>query len=218
MDIFGSKWNNHTERIRENWLESVTETDTVIIPGDVSWGMKTEEAKDDFLFLESLPGKKILSKGNHDFWWQTMRKLNALMLRLDIKSISFLHNNAYVCEDFIICGTRGWFVDTTYTPEDEKIVNRESERLRLSLTEGKKLSERFPGKELLCFLHYPPAYGGMECERITAVLREFSIKRCFYGHLHTVAEDRLMHKIGVTELKLIAADRLVFTPFLIKPR
>ena len=217
MDVFGLKWNNHTERIRNAWISLVKETDTVIIPGDVSWGMKVSESEGDFLFLESLPGKKIISKGNHDFWWQTMNKLGALMMRLDIKSISFLHNNAYLCEEFIICGTRGWMVDTGYSPEDEKIVNREAERLKLSLNEGKKLQSLYPDKEILCFLHYPPAYGGIECERICAVLREYAVKRCFYGHLHTVAAERLVHQIGTTKLKLIAADWLNFTPFLITP-
>jgi len=217
MDVFGSKWNNHTERIKENWIATVGRDDTVIIPGDVSWGMKTDDAVGDFLFLESLPGKKIISKGNHDYWWQSMKKLGELMHRLEIESISFLYNNAYVCEDFIICGTRGWFVDVAYTPEDEKIVNREAERLKLSLNEGKKLQEANLDKEILCFLHYPPAYGSVECHKISDVLREYNIKRCFYGHLHTVINDRLTHRIGNTALKLIAADQINFTPFLIKP-
>lgn len=217
MDVFGAKWNNHTERIKENWLSVVKENDTVIIPGDLSWGMKTTDAAGDFLFLESLPGKKIISKGNHDYWWQTMKKLSAFLESLNIKSITFLHNNAYLCEDFIICGTRGWFIDTAYTPEDEKIVNREAERLKLSLNEGLKIKEKHPEKEILCFLHYPPAYGGIECAKICDVLREYKISRCFYGHLHTVSEEKLKHQLGTTKLKLIAADRLNFKPLLIEP-
>lgn len=217
MDVFGAKWHNHTERIRQNWLSLINSEDTVIIPGDVSWGMKTQDAVKDFLFLESLPGKKIISKGNHDYWWQTMKKLNEFMLKLDIKTISFLFNNAYLCEDFILCGTRGWFVNTVYAPEDEKIVNREAERLKLSLNEGKKLHEKYPGKEILCFLHYPPSYAGIECEKIANVLKEYNINRCFYGHLHTVIQNRLTTKIGTTSLKLISADQIDFTPFLIQP-
>lgn len=217
MDVFGFKWNNHTERIRENWLATVGREDTVMIPGDLSWGMKTDDAVGDFLFLESLPGKKIISKGNHDYWWQSMKKLNEFLDDYNIKTISFLHNNAYVCEDFILCGTRGWFVETTYTPEDEKIVNREAERLRLSLNEGKKLLQTYPDKEILCFLHYPPVYGGIECKKICDVLREYEIRRCFYGHLHTVYEEKIAQRIGSTDLKLISADQINFKPFLIKP-
>lgn len=217
MDVFGAKWNNHTERLRENWISLVDNDDTVVIPGDVSWGMKTKDASQDFLFLESLPGKKIISKGNHDYWWQTMKKLNSFISDLGIKSISFLHNNAYVCEDFIICGTRGWFIDTEYKPEDEKIVNREAERLKTSLNAGKELQENNPEKEIICFLHYPPSYGRIECKKIADVLREYKIKRCFYGHLHTVSPEKLTHRLGNAQLKLIAADWLNFTPFLIKP-
>jgi len=218
MDVFGVKWKNHTERIRENWLSTIRSEDTVIIPGDVSWSKKTVDATEDFLFLESLPGKKIISKGNHDYWWQTMKKLNEFMLKLDIKTVAFLYNNAFVCEDFIICGTRGWFVDTVYTPEDEKIVNREAERLKLSLGEGIKLQEEHPDKEILCFLHYPPAYGGIECQKITAILKEYKINRCFYGHLHTVIPERLTKKIGTTELTLVAADQIDFMPLLISTK
>lgn len=213
MDVFGFKWNNHTERIKENWQKTVSESDTVIIPGDISWGMKIKEAEEDFLFLESLPGKKIISKGNHDFWWQTMKKLDEFSTRLGIKSVSFLYNNAYLCENLIIAGTRGWFVDSAYTPEDEKIVNREAERLRLSLSAAKKLSLENGEKEIVCFLHYPPAYGGVVCKKIAEVLEEYQIKRCFYGHLHTVSEEKLIKKLGCTELTLIAADRIGFCPF-----
>jgi hypothetical protein len=214
MDVFGEKWANHTERIKENWLSLVGESDTVIIPGDVSWGMNNSDSKSDFLFLDSLPGKKIISKGNHDFWWQTMKKLNAFMQELNIRSVSFLHNNAYVCEDFIVCGTRGWLLEGN-TPEDEKLINRESERLKKSLDEGLKLREKHPDNEILCFLHYPPAYGGVCCEKICDILKKYRIERCYYGHLHTVVPDRLTHRIGQTQLKLISADSLNFTPYLI---
>lgn len=217
MDIFGEKWNNHTEKIKKNWHSTVKEDDTVVIPGDVSWGMKNEDTADDFLFLESLPGKKIISKGNHDFWWQTLKKLNNFTKELGIESVKFLHNNSYLCEDFIICGTRGWFVENNYSPEDEKIVNREAERLKLSIKAGKSLLGDNPDKEIVCFLHYPPVYGGIECEKICDILREQKIKRCFYGHLHTVIDDKLTNRIGQTQLKLISADRLNFKPFLIKP-
>ncbi|MDD4163698.1 MAG: metallophosphoesterase [Eubacteriales bacterium] len=217
MDVFGDKWSNHTERIRENWVATVSNDDTVVIPGDVSWGMKTDDAVQDFLFLDSLPGKKIISKGNHDYWWQSMKKLGEFLQKHSITTISFLYNNAYVCEDFIICGTRGWFVENSYSPQDEKIVNRESERLRLSLNEGVKLREENPHKEIICFLHYPPAYGGVECKKITDILKEYKIDRCFYGHLHTSTYDRLTPAVGSTKLKLISADSLSFAPYKIRP-
>lgn len=216
MDIFGSRWENHTERLRENWQSVVKPDDTVIIAGDISWGMRTEDALADFEFIEKLNGKKIIAKGNHDFWWQTMKKLYEFRDSIGALSIEFLFNNAYVAEDFIICGTRGWFPESNYGPDDEKIVNREAERLRTSLIAGKKLQEIHPEKEILVFLHYPPAYGSVKCERICEVIREYGIKRVFYGHLHGAVKSRIVHQTAGAKLCLVSADWVDFMPVEIK--
>lgn len=216
MDIFGPRWENHAERLRENWQNTVKPEDTVIIAGDISWGMRVEDALADLKFIEELNGKKIIAKGNHDFWWQTMKKLYEFRDSIGAASIDFLFNNAYVVEDYIICGTRGWFPETNYSPDDEKIVNRESARLRTSILAGLELKKENPNREILVFLHYPPAYGGVRCERICEVLHEYGIKRVFYGHLHGAQKSRIVHQIAGANLALVAADWLDFKPLLIK--
>lgn len=217
MDVFGSRWENHTERIRESWLETVSPDDTVVIAGDVSWGMRISEAEEDFRFLESLPGKKRILKGNHDYWWQTMKKLNEFRDRVNAFSVEFLFNNAYETDEFILCGTRGWLLETSYGEDDQKIVNRESERLRASIRAGRELQKRSPEKELLVFLHYPPAYGNLRCGQICEVLSENGIGRVFYGHMHNADPSRLVRQIAGASSELIAADYLDFRPKRILP-
>ncbi len=216
MDIFGPRWENHTERLKENWLNIVKPDDTVIIPGDISWGMRTDDALADLEFIHSLPGRKIIAKGNHDFWWQTMKKLYEYRDTLGAYSIDFLYNNAYVAEKFIICGTRGWFPEANYGESDEKIVNREAERLRASILAGVKLKEEHPDYEILVFLHYPPAYGDVRCERICEVIKQYGIKRVFYGHLHGAQKSRLVHQMAGATLSLVSADWLDFKPIVIE--
>ena len=141
MDIFGPVWENHTERLRENWNKTVAPDDTVVVPGDISWAMHFEEARADFRFIESLNGKKILLKGNHDYWWQTNAKNRNFLESEGLRTITILFNDAVRAEDFIICGTRGWFVDSAYSPEDDKIVEREAGRYRLSFQAAEKLQK-----------------------------------------------------------------------------
>ncbi len=217
MDIFGPRWENHTQKIRQNWIETVSENDTVVIAGDLSWGMRMEEAEADFRFLEDLPGHKIVLKGNHDYWWQTMKKLQEFRDRVGAKSVDFLYNNAYEAEDFILCGTRGWVLETPYSEENAKIVNRETERLRLSILAGEKLRKTCPEKELLVFLHYPPAYGNQRCRPICDLLKESGVKRIFYGHMHQADPSRLVRQIAGASSELIAADHLRFCPIRILP-
>lgn len=217
MDIFGSRWEHHTEKIRTHWLHTVSEQDTVVIAGDVSWGLRMADAEEDFRFLQSLPGKKLVLKGNHDYWWQTMKKLQEFRDRVGAYSVDFLFNNAYVAEDFIICGTRGWLLETQYQESDAKIVRRETERLRLSLDAGDRLLQEHPGKERLIFLHYPPAYGRLRCQPICELLRERGAKRVFYGHMHHADEARLVRQIAGASCELIAADYLDFCPKRILP-
>ncbi len=137
MDIFGSRWENYIEKLTNGWKSAVTDEDTVVIPGDISWGMNLEEALEDFRFLESLPGKKLLGKGNHDYWWTSLTKMNAFFEENGLTTLKFLYNNAYSCEDINICGSRGWYVDKNNSPKNtdyDKIVSREAARLELSLS------------------------------------------------------------------------------------
>ena len=217
MDIFGSKWENHTERIRENWNAVVRPEDTVVIAGDISWGMKTTDAEADFRFLESLTGHKLILKGNHDYWWQTMKKLYEFRDAVGAHSVDFLFNNAYETEEFIICGTRGWLLETVYGEDDTKIVNREVGRLQCSIDAGKKLKEQSPDKELLVFLHYPAAYGNLRCKQIVECIADNNVGRVFYGHMHGADPQRLVYQIAGASAELIAADHLNFKPLLIKP-
>lgn len=215
MDIFGNRWENHTQRIAENWQATVKNNDTVIIPGDISWGMSIDEAASDLEFINRLNGKKIIGKGNHDYWWQTMKKLEKFKSELCLNSISFLYNNAYVCEGLIICGTRSWFTDTAYSPEDEKIVCRESGRLELSIAEALKLKEQYPQNEIVVFLHYPPAYNGVTNKSVAQILEKYRIKRCFYGHLHGVNSALLCGSVGETRLFCASADYIGFKPLIV---
>jgi predicted phosphohydrolase len=214
MDVFGERWSNHHERLRENWNRIVGENDTVVIPGDLSWGMTIEEAKADFAFLDSLPGKKIVGKGNHDYWWQTRKKLDAFLLENKFQSISILYNNAYKVEDKIICGTRGWITENSPDESDEKIVLREAGRLEMSLTCAKDLVEN--DEEIIVFLHYPPAYRGEVSVPICKQLVREKIKRCYYGHIHSADRRYLISKYGETSLSLIASDFLNFEPLAIE--
>lgn len=218
MDIFGTRWENHTQKIKENWHKTVSEEDTVVIAGDVSWGMRMEEAEADFRFLQELPGHKIVLKGNHDYWWQTMKKLKEFRDRVGAFSVDFLFNNAYETDEFILCGTRGWTLEHVYSPDDQKIVDRETQRLRTSVREGKKLQANNPEKELLVFLHYPPAYANLRLQPICEVLAEEQIQRVFYGHMHNADASRLVRQIAGASSELIAADHIGFCPLKIEKK
>lgn len=210
MDVFGPLWYDYEKRIIRGF-EKLTEDDITVIPGDISWAMSLSESLLDFKLIDSFPGKKIISKGNHDYWWETATKTKRFFSENGITSIDILHNNAFKINDVAICGTRGWFYEEE-TGGSRKIYDREIGRLRRSLEEGRKLGAR----ELLCFLHYPPVCTGYECEEITDMLNEFGVSRCFYGHLHSYGHKSAflgMHK-GV-EYALISADYLSFEPFFI---
>ena len=209
MDIFGPTWKNHVERLKDNWESTVKNNDTVIIPGDVSWGMDISGTCDDLLFIESLPGKKIIGKGNHDYWWNSMKKLNEYKKKLGLSTIDFLYNNAYNAENITVFGSRGWLVEEAPDEQNKKIIDREAIRLSLSLEEAQKISD---GRELVAFLHYPPAFSNSISRPIMKVLRDGGIKRCYYGHLHNVRSYMLNDKIDGIELVLVSADYLGFKP------
>ncbi len=211
MDIF-SGWTNYTERIRNNWQRLVEPDDTVVIAGDISWAMKLNEINKDFEYIQSLNGKKIILKGNHDYWWTTKSKMDKYISDSGFDSVSILHNNYYVVEDTAICGTRGWFYDAE-KDEDMLILKREVGRLKMSVEPALKA-----GYKPVVFLHYPPIYNGMECTEIMNVLREYEIKKCFYGHVHGGNASKkafIGEKYGI-KFQLIACDYINFTPMSIK--
>ena len=191
MDIFGPKWQNHMEHLRKNWEKLVTENDYVIIPGDLSWAMNFEELEADFIFINSLPGTKIIGKGNHDFWWSTKTKIENFIKNNEFNTIKILFNNAFKIENKIICGTRGWYVDESYTPDNitseyNKIISRECQRLERSILEGKKLLDIESNDEIMCFMHFPPIYNGFTCKELIDILIDNGIKKCYYGDRKSV--------------------------------
>jgi len=215
MHIFGSRWQGHTEKLRSRWCALVEEEDTVVIPGDISWALSLPDAEADFRFIQSLPGKKLIGKGNHDFWWTSAAKMRKMFDSWGVTSVQFLHNNACRVQDKVICGSRGWFIEeklqNTVEPVDyEKLVNRECGRIDLSLTEGKKLADA--DSETLLFLHFPPVYGDFVCEPILDVLEKHGVTRCFHGHIHgNYTHPPKTEYRGIT-FTMISADYLDFYP------
>lgn len=208
MDIF-SGWQNYLERLENNWNAKITNDDTVVLLGDHSWALKLEDSKKDFEFIHSrLNGKKILVKGNHDLWWQTMAKMKNFVNENGFDSIEFLFNNAFLAEGISVCGTRGWIREKEGAPEDLKVLNREAGRLEASLKEGVRL-----GGELVAFIHYPPIYGTEENALITELLHKYNVKRCFYAHLHGASIRGVINgeRAGI-EYKLVSADGIGFDP------
>ncbi len=211
MDKFPG-WQGYVQRIRDNWLRCVGRQDTVVLAGDTSWGMKLEEAAPDFAFLQALPGKKLLLKGNHDYWWTTARKMETFFQANGFTSLALLHNNAHLVEGCAVCGTRSWMFEPD-EPHDEKVMARELGRLEMSLAAAGGGPE-----EKLVFLHYPPVYPGASAPQVVEVLHRFGVKRCFYGHLHGAATRAAVQGVvdGV-EYRLVSADSLRFCPYKIEP-
>ncbi len=212
MNIFKG-WDDYEFRLKNNWQKLVTENDTVVITGDISWGMSLEESEKDFEFLHNLNGKKIILKGNHDYWWNTAAKMNRFLAEKGFDSIEFLHNNAFRVENTAIAGTRGWFFDAEKENID-KVLARECERLQRSIDTAKEL-----GGEIAVFLHYPPVSMHGTCEPILNVLLQNNIKRCYYGHLHGGAIKGALNgeKYGI-EFRLVSADYLEFCPLYISSK
>ncbi len=207
MDIF-SGWTDYASRLEKNWRENVKDSDTVAIPGDISWAMSLSGALKDFKFIDSLPGRKIISKGNHDYWWSTKTKTEKFFEENGISSISILNNNFYPYEDIGICGTRGWINDGS-EPKNLKVILREAQRLERSV-----LSALESGYKPVVFLHYPPLFRQDRNGPIMEVLLRYDIKLVFYGHLHGNA-----HRFAVIgeregiDFRLISSDFLHFCPY-----
>ena len=207
MGIFGNNWENHEEKIKKDWLKKVKNEDYVILPGDFSWAMYLKDTILDFEYLNKLPGHKILLKGNHDYWWTTLKKLNEFVEESGLKNIEFLYNNSYLVEDKIIVGTRGWNI--LDIEEDSKMLKRENARLELSIQDGiKKYGQE---KEKIAFMHYPPINKNdiikNEKSIFVKTLEKYNIRRCYYGHLHGISHKEAVEgNIDGIEYKLISAD------------
>ncbi len=210
MNIFNG-WTDYEQRLEKNWRRVVGENDTVVIPGDVAWCMDMEEGIEDFRFLDSLPGRKILMKGNHDYWWSTKKKADEFFKKHEFTTLNILHNNAYTCGNIAICGTRGWFFDAE-KDTDMKIVLREAGRLKTSIAAAKET-----GLEPVVFLHYPPLNDTRKCDIIYNVLLEEGIKRCYYGHLHSYSHATAVNGVNEDGIRfsLVSGDFLEFCPALV---
>ncbi len=206
MDVFGGGWEGYVDKLREGFAP-VEDSDTVVLCGDLSWGMSLEEARDDFAFLNSeLPGEKWLLKGNHDYWWTTASKMNAFFAANGFTRLHILHNNCALYGDTALCGTRGWFFEENGTPHWEKVFNRELIRLEASL---KAAGER----EKICFLHYPPLYRGYRCQEIIDLLERYQVRVCCYGHLHGASHRLAIEGVqGNVDYRLVSADFVGFRP------
>ncbi len=206
MDIFNG-WENYQALLEDNWRRKVSAEDTVVLAGDISWGMTLEEAKADFAFLQALPGKKIILKGNHDYWWNSLKKMTEFFTANAFDTLHILHNNCYAYEEYGICGTRGW-VNMPGESSDAKVLAREQQRLRVSLEAAVK-----QGLRPIVFLHYPPIYWSNRNEPMLQLLEEFQVEHCYYGHLHGKSHFRATRGVenGV-HYHLISGDYLQFSP------
>jgi predicted phosphohydrolase len=213
MEVFGGAWKDYTLKLTDSFSKLLPD-DTLLICGDFSWGMDLSDTLPDLLLLNGFKGKKILLKGNHDYWWETLKKMKAFLKSNSIDTIDFLHNNFFEYQEYLLCGTRGWVYDKNNTEaQNRKIFNREVIRLSCSLKSAREYSSK---KEILAFLHYPPVYENNEADEFTSLLKSFNVKRCFYGHLHaeSIAHAFEGIKDGI-EYKLVSADAVDFKPFMI---
>lgn len=206
MDVFGGAWENYVDKLQEGFAR-VKPEDTVVLCGDLSWGMSLEEALPDFAFLDALPGTKYIVKGNHDYWWNTANKMTAFWEAHGLHTLHLLHNNCAFYGEVALCGTRGWFFEPAAAAESDKIYRRELIRLEASL---KAAGE---AKEKLVFLHYPPKYQGYVCREIIELLEKYHVSKCFYGHLHGHSHRLALEgEEGGVDYRLVAADYLAFVP------
>ena len=210
MDVFGKAWTGYVDKLRAG-LSKIGPEDTTVLLGDLSWSMDLEHARADFAFINAIPGRKIILKGNHDYWWTTASKFYKFCAEQDFSELWILNNNCYPFGDFAICGTRGWFFEEEKgSAHDEKFLNRELIRLESSLQAAGE-------RDKICFLHYPPVYRGYRCQPILDLLHRYGVRQCWYGHLHSES-----HRLAVTgdfegiDFRLVSADYVNFTPILVK--
>ena len=215
MDLFGRRWVNYTAKIAENWNAVVREEDTVILPGDISWGLTLDEAEADLAFLHRLNGRKLIGKGNHDLWWQSDKKVMTLIEERGFSSLSLLRNNAYALEGKRICGSRGWYSDPHNAPPDtdfSKITAREVIRAEISIRAALSLPAETQDDELIAFFHFPPVYRGFVCRDLIELMKRYGIKRCYYGHIHNVYDLPPSFEFEGITMTIVSADYLNFMP------
>jgi len=212
MDVFGSKWENYTERIYENWQSIVTQDDLVIIPGDVSWAMYLQDAYEDFKFIQNLNGRKVIIKGNHDYWWTTLKKMEDFLAENGFDTIKILNNTAIAFEDAAICGTRGWSVQENNDTNDVRMIDRERKRLILALEEAVKLKK----ERVIVGIHYPPFDHSGEENGFLEIMRNYNVDCCVYGHLHSYAHKNAVEgDVSGINLRLVSGDFVDFKPILV---
>ncbi len=211
MSIFGDNWNNHEEKIKKDWMSKVTENDLVILPGDFSWATYIQDTDKDFEYLNSLPGKKLLLKGNHDYWWTTLNKMREFVKNNNFHDIDFLYNNSYEYENCVFAGARGW--NQSDDEEDKRLFKRDAMRLELSIQDG--IKKYGTDKEMIVFTHYPPIsksnVTNNELNDVLKILKKYDIKTCYYAHLHgnSIKEAVEGEHFGIN-FKLVSADGVDF--------
>lgn len=211
MDVFGGAWVGYLDKLKQG-LRILTQEDTLVLVGDASWSLGLQNAVEDFAFINAIPGKKLLVKGNHDYWWSTAAKFQKFCQEHGFSNLELLHNNCWFYGDVALCGTRGWFFEEDKQgTHDEKVFRREMCRLETSL-------QAAGDREKFCFLHYPPLYRGYRCSEILELLAKYGVRRCYYGHLHSDS-----HKLAIqgvvdgVEYRMVSADAVNFTPVLVLP-
>lgn len=210
MDVFGGAWVGYMDKLKQG-MAVLTPEDTLVLMGDLSWALDLSSAGADFAWISDIPGRKIILKGNHDYWWSTQAKFTKFCLEHGFSGLNLLNNNCYFYEDWAICGTRGWFFEEERSGQhDEKVFRRELIRLETSL---KAAGDR----EKMVFLHYPPRYKGYTCQEILNLMERYGVRRCFYGHLHGASHKLAMEGTwdGI-EYRLLSADYLDFRPYIVK--
>lgn len=205
MNVFGPGWDGHVRRLEEAFSQ-LRDGDVTVLCGDTSWGIDFAQSLEDFRFIDRLPGRKLLVKGNHDYWWTTAAKMRRFFSDNGLTTLDILHNNCHVYGDYALCGTRGWFYEEERSGHNEKVLNREVGRLETSLRAA-------AGRPILAFLHYPPLYTGYRCPEVIAKLEEYGVRGCFYGHLHGPTHRRAIEgTVGTVDYRLVSADYLRFVP------
>lgn len=207
MDVFGGAWVGYMEKLKQG-ISVIGPEDTTVLLGDLSWALDLESAKEDFAWIDAIPGRKIILKGNHDYWWSTANKFYKFCEKYGFSDQWILNNNHYEYDGYAICGTRGWFFEEERSGEhDEKVFKRELIRLETSLKSAGDLPK-------IVFLHYPPRYKGYTCDEILELLNRYNVRQCYYGHLHGASHGLAMEgQWDSISFKLLSADKLNFSPY-----
>lgn len=215
MEVFGQSWGEYIERVRDNWTETVTCSDTVLIPGDISWATYIEQAEEDFRFISELPGRKLLSRGNHDYWWTTLKKMENILRDKGFDNLFFVRTNVVDADDCLVTGTRGWMIETKESIEgsdNRKIYEREKSRIKLCIEELGKADPNHAKKHIM-MIHYPPVTAKQDFTEFAEMIAEGGIDICVYGHLHGKAHKKVFEgDFEGTEFICASADYVGFKP------